>query len=260
MIKYLLFPVRFLYTLYAVTLFVLIMLLIFPVAIYASLLHPVKGGNLVYRLCRIWADASFVCWGIRHTNYYVAPHDPSRQFVFVFNHISFIDIPVIMKSIRRQPLRILGRGDLVKIPVFGFLYRIAVVCVDRSNPANRSRSILELKKIIAQGISILIAPEGTFNTTGQPLAHFYDGAFRIAIETGTPIKALIFPDNYNRLSFRSVFSLTPGKTRAYFLPEIDVSNYTIEQVHELKALVYRQMEEHIIALNAGWLQDAGRDK
>lgn len=251
--KHLLFPIRFLFTIYAGTTFILIMFLIFPVAVYASFLNPVRGGNLVYRLCRIWADAAFVFWGIQHTNYFVTPHDSSRQYVFVFNHISFIDIPVIMKTIRRQPLRILGRGDLVKIPVFGFLYRIAVVCVDRSNPANRARSIVELKKIIAQGISILIAPEGTFNTTGKPLADFYDGAFRIAIETGTPIKAIIFPDNYARLSFHSVFSLTPGKTRAYFLPEIDVRAYTIDQVQDLKAAVYHQMEQQIIALNPGWL-------
>ena len=105
-----------------------------------------------------------------------------------------MDIPIIMKAIRKQPFRILGKSEMAKIPVFGFLYQHAVVMVDRSNAVKRAESVAKLKAFIRKGISVVIAPEGTFNMTANPLKEFYDGAFKIAIETQTPIKPILFLD------------------------------------------------------------------
>ena len=80
-----------------------------------------------------------------------------------------------------------------KVPVFGFIYRNAIVTVDRSSTGNRAKSVRILKSIIKKGISVLVFPEGTFNMTNQPLKEFYDGAFRVAIETQTPVKPVLIP-------------------------------------------------------------------
>lgn len=251
--KLLIFPIRFIYTIYAVTLFVAYLLVIFPLVIIASFFGKIKGGNFMYRLCLLWSDVLFPLYGMHHTNFYEAPHDPSRPYVFVFNHISFWDIPIIMKTIRKQHFRVLGKAELGKIPVFGFLYRQAVVMVDRSSAENRAKSVRQLKSVISKGISVVIAPEGTFNTTHRPLKEFYDGAFRVAIETQTPIKPLLFLDAYDRLSYKSFLSLSPGKSRSIFLDEIPVQGLTLEDVPVLKEKVYGLMEEKLITYQASWI-------
>jgi len=255
--KKLVFPLQVLYAIYAFLFFVLFLLLIFPFVVIASFFGKVRGGNYIYILCQLWSASIFPLFGMYHTNYYEVPHDRSRQYVFVFNHISFFDIPIIMKTIRRQHFRILGKAELAKIPIFGFLYRQAVVMVDRSNPANRAQSIRQLKSVISKGISVVIAPEGTFNMTHQPLKEFYDGAFRVAIETQTPIKPILFLDGYDRLSYESIFSLTPGRSRALYLDEISVEGLTLDDVKMLKEKVYRLMEEKLVQYKASWIKNTG---
>ena len=249
-----LFPFRVLFTLYAFIVFVSIMLLIFPAAIIASFFGKIKGGNIIYRLCQAWADLGMILWGIFHTNYYEVPHDSNRQYVFVFNHISYMDIPVLMKAIRKQHFRILGKAEMAKVPLFGFLYKCTVVMVDRGNTAKRAKSVLQLKSVIRKGISVAIAPEGTFNMTHQPLKEFYDGAFKIAIETQTPIKPILFLDTYDRMSYKNIFSVTPGKSRAVYLQEVSVDGLTGKDVQVLKEKVYKLMEEKLIAYKASWLK------
>lgn len=251
---YLLFPVRVLFTVYAFVLFLAFMLLIFPLVIVASFFGKVDGGNFIYQLCQLWADVVLFLWGIRHKNIFEAPHDLSRQYVFVINHISYMDIPIMMKVIRKQHFRVLGKYELSKIPIFGFVYRNTVVMVDRSNAEKRAKSVKQLKSVINKGISVIIYPEGTFNTTHQPLKEFYDGAFRIAIETQTPIKPILFLDTYDRLHYENVFSLSPGKSRAIYLEEVPVEGLTTKDTSMLKDKVYGIMKEKLLFYKASWIK------
>jgi 1-acyl-sn-glycerol-3-phosphate acyltransferase len=209
---------------------------------------------MIYRICQGWADFMMVLWGIRHKNYYEMPHNENKQYVFVFNHISYMDIPMLMKAIRKQHFRILGKAEMAKIPVFGFFYRNAVVMVERDSPEKRARSVQKLKAVIRKGISVVIAPEGTFNTSHKPLKDFYDGAFKIAIETQTPIKPILFLDTYDRLHYESIFSLTPGRCRVIYLQEVSVEGLGIKDVKDLKERVYSLMEEKLIAYKASWIK------
>lgn len=252
--KKLLKPLQYIYTIYAFLLFIVYLLLVFPLVLIASLFGRLKGGNFLYRLCLIWADILFPLFGMHHQNKYEVPHDNTRQYVFVFNHISFWDIPTIMKTVRRQHFRVLGKAEMGKIPVFGFMYRQAAVTVDRSSPENRAKSVQQLKSFISKGISVVIAPEGTFNTTHKPLKDFYDGAFRVAIETQTPIKPLLFLDAYDRMNYESIFSLTPGRSRAVFLEEVPVQGLTMDDMPALKEKVYKIMEEKLIGYKASWIK------
>jgi 1-acyl-sn-glycerol-3-phosphate acyltransferase len=118
--------------------------------------------------------------------------------------------------------------------------------------ANRARSVEELKAMLRNGISILVFPEGTFNMTHQPLKHFYDGAFRIAIETGTSIRPMLLLDTYDRMHYNSIFSLNPGKSRALFLEEVPVTGLTLDDVSSLRQKVYDRMEEAILHYKASW--------
>ncbi|OQP56731.1 lysophospholipid acyltransferase family protein [Niastella populi] len=243
---------RLIYCIYALGTFVLCMLLVIPPVVIASFFGKVRGGNFIYRLCSCWSDVWFFLIGIRHRNFYEHPHDRSKQYIFVANHISYLDAPVIVKTIR-QKVRALGKAEVANVPLFGFIYRNAVVTVDRSSAAHRANSVRILKSVIRRGISIFIFPEGTFNETGKPLKELYDGAFRIAIETQTPIKPILFLDTFHRMHYRSVFSLTPGRCRSVFLKEIPVEGLTGRDVELLKQKVQQAMEQKLKEYKAGWI-------
>jgi 1-acyl-sn-glycerol-3-phosphate acyltransferase len=226
--------------------FVLLMMIVFVMVLFILLFGKIKGGNLVYVVCRIWGKCWYFLTGIQHKEIYDASHNRSRQYIFVANHSSYLDIPSAVRCMH-QPVRVLGKYEMVKYPVFGLIYRAAAIVVDRSDAEHRAKSVRALKAAIAKGISIFIFPEGTFNETDQPLKDFYDGAFRTAVDTQTSIKPILFVDNTKRLHWKSIFTLTPGISRCVFLDEIKVDGYkTKEDVQLLKQKVYRIMEEGLV--------------
>ena len=239
--KILLKLLQWIYSLYAFILFVAIMLAAVPFVVVFSFFGKITGGNLIYKVCKIWGYLWYFLVGIRHKNIYEVPQHFTRQYIFVANHISYMDIPPIVMAIN-QPVRALAKYELSKVPLFGFIYKNATVLVNRSNAEKRAQSITEMRNFISNHVSIFIFPEGTFNETGAPLKDFYDGAFRIAIETETPVKPVLFPDTIDRLHYSSLFSLTPGLSRVVFLEEISVEGMTMEDLPALKQKVRETME------------------
>jgi len=230
------------------------MIVVFPLAILASFFGRPKSGDIIYKLCTRWTDFVLRMCGIFHHNINDNSGDENQQFVFVFNHISYLDIPILLKSLRRNRIRVLGRADLARIPIFGFMYRNTAILVDRADKDDRAKSVQNLKNVIEQGISIVIAPEGTFNETNLPLKECYDGAFRIAIETQTPIKPILFLDTNDRYNNKSIFSLTPGKSRTVFLPKVSVVGLSLQDLPMLKQKVIEMMEEKLIYYKVSWIK------
>jgi len=196
----------------------------------------------------------FFTIGIAHKNIYEEKHDTHKQYIFVSNHISYLDIPMMMKAIRHQHVRILGKAEMTKVPIFGFIYKKGAVLVDRENLGKRLQSIKSLIYFLNRKISVFICPEGTFNMTHKPLKNFYDGTFRIAIQTQTPIKPILFLDTYDRLDYNSIFSLNPGKCRAVYLSETSTVGLTISDVAMLKEKIFRQMEDGLKKYHANWIK------
>lgn len=251
MMKVLLKPLQWIYCIYAFITFVGIMLLIFPFTVIAGFFGRIKGGNMIMRLCMIWADLWFPLIFIWHKKIYENPHDKTKSYIFLSNHISYLDAAIIPKAYR-QPIRPLGKVEMSKVPVFGFIYRNAIVTVDRNNAANRANSVRVLKSLISKGISVIVFPEGTFNMGTTPLKEFYDGAFRVAIETQTPLKPVLFLDAYRRMPYESFFRMTPGRSRILYLNEISVAGYSLADVGRLKEQVYAIMEKKLIENDAAW--------
>jgi len=240
--KFLLAPIRILYCLYAFILFMALMIIAIPVVFISLFFGKIRGGNIIFRICSYWADLWLPLIGIYHKNVYETPLDKKRQYIFVANHISYFDAPIIVKTIR-QPVRILGKIEMSGIPLFGFIYKNTVITVDRSDATKRANSVRILKSVLKKHISIFMFPEGTFNETNAPLKDFYDGAFRIAIETKTAVKPVLFLDAYDRMHYNSILSLTPGISRSVFLDEISVEGLTLKDVQRLKEKTFTIMEE-----------------
>ncbi|MCX6316134.1 MAG: lysophospholipid acyltransferase family protein [Bacteroidetes bacterium] len=237
------------YSVYACITFIAVMLVVFPFALIAGFFGRIRGGNLMIRLCMLWADIWFTLIFIRHSKIYESPHDKKRSFIFVSNHISYLDAAIIVKAYR-QPFRPLGKVEMARVPIFGYIYRNAIVTVDRSSAANRANSVRVLKSLINKGISVMVFPEGTFNMGTTPLKEFYDGAFRVAIETQTPVKPVLFLDAYRRMPYESLFLMTPGRSRIVYLDEIPVAGYTTADVKKLRDEVYAIMEQKLVEYGA----------
>jgi len=230
------------------------MLCALPFVAIFSLRGTVKSGNLIYKACFYWDWCWMTILGLRHIMLPGPEPDPRSRYVFVANHISYLDIPLILRVIRRQPFRVLGKAEMRKVPVFGYIYSRAVVMVDRSSPDQRSKSARELIGVLRQGVSVFIFPEGTFNETPNPLKGFYDGAFRIAIETQTPVKPILFLDTYDRMHYSGLFTLNPGKLRTVFLPEVSVEGLTMGDLAALREKVFRMMEEGLKEYDVSWMK------
>lgn len=244
---------QFVFSIYGFTIFVLVMFLLLPAFIVAFVSKPLKGGNWVIRLARVWARTFLFLTAIRSKKIYEEVPDKNKEYIFVSNHISYMDIPMMMVVTEGQNVRILGKEEMGKIPIFGSIYKRGTVSVNRSSPEERAISVEKLIKFINKKISIFICPEGTFNMTAAPLKSFYNGAFRIAIETQKPIKPILFLDTYNRLNYRSIFSLTPGKCRAVFLPETSTIGLTDDDIKDLSETIFKQMEDALLRYKAPWI-------
>lgn len=238
-------PFGILYTLYAILLFLLLMVLILPFVLLAAISGRIRGGNRVLKIIRVWGDIWFFMVGIRQRKIGYERLPPDGACIFVANHRCYLDAALIIKAIPVS-FRPLGIAEVRKIPLFGFIYRQVVILLDKKDAESRLRSIRELKRFLQHGISVLIFPEGYLNESDKPLRPFFDGAFRIAIENGIPICPLVFLDNKSRMP-AGLFSLTPGISRVKLLPRVDPAGYSMETLSLLKQKVYDMMEEEIVS-------------
>lgn len=238
-------PLRVVYLIYAAIVFLGIMFLILPFIFLASFLGRVKGGNIVFYFLRFWSHTWFPAVGIMVKRIYEWDRKDKTPYLYVVNHCSYLDAALAVQ-VMRLPFRPLGKIEMQKIPFFGFIYRQSVVPVDRSNAKARSRSVREMIAVLKHGISILIFPEGTTNSTSKILQPFHNGAFRIAIETQTPIQPVLYLDNRKRLPSGGL-KLNPGRCRVVYLPPVPVTGLTMEDLPTLKQQVFEIMEGELKA-------------
>ena len=244
--KGLLYPInilQFLYCIYALLVFAILTVISVITMLFLIPFSKSKLSKRVYKICRYWAKAFLILIGVRHIEIFEDQHDFKKPHIFVANHNSYMDIPPIVQ-LKHQPIKPLGKFESSKIPIFGWIYRAAVIMVDRSSPDKRAKSLRNLKAALHKKVSIFIFPEGTFSMTEErPLKNFYNGAFKLAIEMQVPIQPILLVDAVDRMHYSSVFTLTPGKNRVVYLPTVKVDEYTMDDIETLKEKVYQMMDE-----------------
>ncbi len=226
------------------------MLICMPFIVIPILINE-KWGQFSFFFVKMWALLSGTPCFIFFKSHGKVNVDKKKSYIFEINHTSFLDAPAIAASTPIQ-LRALGKKELSQVPIFGFITSRLAVWVDRSSPESRSRSIGRLLKMLDKGISILVAPEGTRNASDKPLLPFYNGPFRLAIETGIPIVPFIIHDA-KKLMPKGQLGVTPGTIHSYFLPEIPTAGLIEDDLPALKEKVYKIMKDKVLALD----QEAG---
>jgi 1-acyl-sn-glycerol-3-phosphate acyltransferase len=162
------------------------------------------------------------------------------NYIVVSNHNSLMDVPVSTPFMPRANKTIAKKG-FTKVPIFGWIYGFGSVLVDRNSDASRRKSYDEMKRMLSIGLDMLIYPEGTRNRTNDPLKRFYDGAFRLAEDTGKPILPAILFHTKKVLPANKFFYLMPHRLEMHFLPAvISVGKSTAE----LREIVFKQMWDY----------------
>jgi len=144
-------------------------------------------GKRAYRINQFWTWIILRVAGIRLKVEGLENIDPRRQYVFIVNHQSNIDIPVLVQALPEFQLRWIAKKELLRVPFLGWaMWATKHVTVDRSDPQDAVRSLLRAKERLGAGISLVIYSEGTRSRDGR-LQRFKKGGFLLAAQANTPI-------------------------------------------------------------------------
>jgi 1-acyl-sn-glycerol-3-phosphate acyltransferase len=148
------------------------------------LAHIRPRSRQITPIMRAWARTFLFVTGSRVTVEGLERLDPASPYVFSGNHISNIDIPVMI-GLLPVSVRFLAKKELFGVPFLGpAMKAIHMVRTDRQAGGMAHRAINEqVTTVVAEGLSLVIYPEGTRSKTAE-LMPFKKGAFRIAIDNG----------------------------------------------------------------------------
>jgi 1-acyl-sn-glycerol-3-phosphate acyltransferase len=144
-----------------------------------------RRGRFAHRCARAWSWLILRTTGVRVTVEGLDRIKANTTYVFVSNHQSIYDIPVVFTSLPYQ-LRIIAKASLARFPVLGWhLKRGGHLFVDRRKP-DHAGILKRWRRLVSDGLSLIIYAEGTRSPDGT-VARFKGGSFLLAIEAGLPV-------------------------------------------------------------------------
>lgn len=171
----------------------------------------------------------------------------ARPCVFVFNHQSKLDLPVLIHLVRSNATGV-AKKEIRRLPVFGQILDTAgLVFVDRAD-AGKAIGQLEpaVRKLRDDGVSLVVAPEGTRSATPR-IGKFKKGPFHIAMQAGVPVVPVVLR-NTGELMWRGDQLIKPGTVEVKVLPPVETTGWQADEIGE-HAEEVRQM---FIAALADW--------
>lgn len=166
--------------------------------------------------------------------------EKGKNYVVVTNHNSLMDVPITTPFVPGAN-KTIGKKSFSKVPIFGWVYVRGTALVDRDSEESRRQSFEDMKKILSQGLHMVIYAEGTRNQTYDPLKSFHNGAFKLAVETGKDIIPTLIFNTKKVLPPDKTFSLWPHGLEMHFLPPVSAKNITSR---ELKEKVFKIMWDY----------------
>ena len=190
-----------------------------------------RTGNPVHKVARIWARGILFVSRIKVTVNGLANIDPTQSYVYMSNHQSNFDIPVLLAYLPVQ-FRWLAKAELFKIPIFGRAMRGAgYVKIDRFNQEAAFESINEAARKMKNGVSVMIFPEGTRSLDGN-LRSFKKGGFIMAVDAGVPIVPVVIKGTWPIMD-KSSLRINTGEVSLNIETPIATTDYTRENKDDL---------------------------
>ncbi|HRG79745.1 MAG TPA: lysophospholipid acyltransferase family protein [Cyclobacteriaceae bacterium] len=233
---------RTLHLYYGFIMFTVLFLIFFPLFLI-PILFP-KQFHLVGVLNRWWAYLLFPIVFLPYKVECRSKLNSKKQYIFCPNHSSYLDIA----ALGLNPINAIfvGKNDMEKIPLFGFMYRKLHITVDRSKLKSRVNTLKESMRAIDEGKSLVIFPEGGIITKHPPrMTPFKDGAFRTAIEKQIPVVPVTIPNNWIILPDKDPLYLQRDTIHVIFHKPIETKGYTLDRIDELKKIVFEVIDHEL---------------
>ena len=237
---------RALQSIYAWVGVTLLVLLMLPTMAFVWLVDRTPGRRLTGRTFRVmgsWTSRLNPAWKVTRSG--SLPESLRGPYVVVANHQSNADIPVISRL--PWEMKWVGKKTLFDLPVVGWLMRMSEdIPVDRKDTESRANVIRRAKLAISRRTSVMFMPEGTRSRDARVL-RYQEGAFRIAVETGTPVLPLAIDGTAEALP-KSGWQFGLADVKLHVFDPVPTDRLTLADVAALRERV-RQMT---IAKIAEW--------
>jgi len=179
-----------------------------------------KRGYGTHWCARTWAWLILRTTGVKVDVEGLERLTPGRTYVFVSNHQSIYDIPVIFSSLPYQ-LRIIAKRSLGKIPFLGWhLRRTGHMLVDRNRP-DQLAVFGWASRLTSGGLSLIVFPEGTRSLDGG-IARFKGGSFHLALEAGIPVVPVSIIGS-RHIMLKGRLTVQPGRVKLLVHEPIETS-------------------------------------
>ncbi len=229
---------------WAIIVFVVTMLLfMIPFAIINRMEDP-KMTRLFIRYATAWMGVFLPAIGCPLTLRGRQHFKRGENYIVVCNHNSLMDVPVSSAALPNGH-KTIAKMEFARMPVFGILYKMGSILVDRKSEKSRKDSFIKMKQVLAMGLHMCIYPEGTRNLTDQPLKSFHDGAFRLAADTGKMVMPALIFHTKTVMPVNSGFFLWPHRLEMHFLEP--VSCQPGEGISQFRERVYKIMEGYYLS-------------
>ncbi|MFD0701297.1 lysophospholipid acyltransferase family protein [Myroides pelagicus] len=198
-----------------------------------------------FQLARIWAYIVFYGLGMRYHIERFQQLERGKSYMFIANHTSMLDIMMMLILVKDNPFVFVGKKELSKLPIFGFIYKRTCILVDRRDAKSKKQVFESAQDRLSKGLSICIFPEGGVTDDRTIiLDSFKDGAFRLAIDHQIPIVPIAF--GHLRHYFPFVWGIgRPGNVPVKVFEPIETIGLTIEDRKQLKDKAYNLLYQPV---------------
>ncbi len=179
--------------------------------------------TFLYRMSMWGAWTGVRLAGVRVQTVGLERIDPARTYIFMSNHVSNLDPPILLPLIPRRT-SVMAKKELFSYPILGKAMRLgSLVPVDRGNREAGVAAVRAAAEVIRQGINMTIYIEGGRSFDGK-LLPFKKGPFYLAMECAVPVVPISIAGTHEVMPKRR-FAIEPGTVKVIFHDPIDPKNF-----------------------------------
>jgi 1-acyl-sn-glycerol-3-phosphate acyltransferase len=198
-------------------------------------------GNWSFAVMRVWSSCLLAAGFVRVEARYAAELEPGKSYVFLSNHQSLFDIPVLIATAPGQ-VRMVAKRTLFMIPLFGWGMKAGgFIPVDRADRSTARQTFSSAVARLRAGTSILLFPEGTRSLT-DTLLPFQRGGFLLALKIGLPIVPVGIRGT-RAIQHKGNWAIRPGTAVISYGAPILAADYGLRRKAELNREVRARIAE-----------------
>lgn len=189
---------------------------------------------------RWWARSLLTSAGVRVRLHGHLPDDATEARIYVSNHVSWFDILVLARVLRR--FSFIAKAELFGVPLFGPAARaVGTIPIVRDNRAAAFAAYRQAGELVGTGRNVIVFPEGT-RGRDYSMRPFKKGPFVLAIASGAPIIPTVVYGTIH-VNPRGSFRAHPGEVHVHFLDPVPTAGLGYDDRTALADLVWQRMAD-----------------